>query len=86
MTATVMWISIGVIAFALIVLVVVSLGTSGRIPALQAAMTDLKRRQQDVAPLQEAVEGMQAELAHVQERVALTQERVQAIKAARASD
>jgi heme exporter protein D len=83
MTTLVLWISVGVIVFALAVLVVVSLGTSARVPALRAAAEDLKRRQSEAQPLREAVAGMQHDVAHVQERVAETRERIAAIKAAR---
>ncbi len=77
------WVSIGVVVGALLILVVVGLGTAGRLRPLAAAAAEA-RNQPGLAPLQARVQELSGEVAYVQQRVQMTQERISDLKAARA--
>lgn len=77
------WISIGIVVFALAVLVMTGLGTAGRLRPLGEAVARLLRRRDEAARLQEAVTDMQTDLGDLRKRLALTQEHLDALKARR---
>lgn len=72
-----MWISIGLIVFALLAIGVTSVTTMGRAPALRAAAAGLRHRQQEVAAAQVAVARMAERVAVIAARSAAARERVE---------
>jgi hypothetical protein len=76
------WVAIGIVVLALIVFVLVALGTARRLGPLQRALAD-PSVQQDVSALQARAEELNLAIAHVAARAQVAQERAMALKASR---
>lgn len=77
------WIALGVVVLALVILVVVAMGTAGRTRGLQRAARAAQARDTQVAALQQRITGLQDTLASLSTRAEVTQERIAAIQEAR---
>lgn len=78
------WVALGVVVLALIVLAAVVAGTARRAAPLARLMASPELRA-EVEHVQQRAADLQGAVADVQERVQTTQERIEAIKAARTS-
>lgn len=79
------WIAIGVVVFALVLLVVIGLGTFRRLRTLETA-TAMPELNEDIAALQSRVAALQEAAQDMQQRVQTTQERMESVRAARNAD
>lgn len=77
------WIALGVVVLALVILIVVAMGTLGRTRGLRRATRAAQAREPQVAALQRRVADLQDTLASLSTRAEVTQERVAAIREAR---
>ncbi|GAB3075962.1 hypothetical protein [Micromonospora schwarzwaldensis] len=79
----VMWIVLGVVLFALVVLALAVRPVVARLPRLRRAAVALQRRAADAESLRSTAEALQARAEALQERATVTQERIALIKAKR---
>ncbi|WFE35481.1 hypothetical protein [Micromonospora sp. WMMD975] len=79
----VIWIVLGVVLFALVVLALAVRPVVARLPRLRRAAVALQRRATEAEALRSAAEQLQARAETLQERAAVAQERIVLIKAKR---
>ncbi|WBB76734.1 hypothetical protein O7602_14865 [Micromonospora sp. WMMD1128] len=79
----VIWIVLGVVLFALVVLALAVRPVVARLPRLRRAAVALQRRATEAEALRSAAEELQARAETLQERAAVAQERIVLIKAKR---
>lgn len=82
----VLWIVIGVVVLALVILVVSALSVMGRLSGLDRALRRLLMRQEQATKLQADAEALQKTVAGLQKRAEVAQEQIAVIKAGRGSD
>ncbi len=78
-----MWIVIGVVALALVLLVAVTVPVVGRLSGLRRAMLRLQRRQEEAMRLQQGAAELERTLLGLQRRAETMQERLAVIQAGR---
>jgi hypothetical protein len=81
-----MWIVIGVVVLALVLLVAVTVPVVGRLSGLRRAVLRLQRRQEEAMRLQQGAAELEQTMLGLQRRAETMQERLAVIQAGRGED